>query len=50
MSGAFRRAEGKRNLLEKMIAGGLNSPRASSMGRLFDGVYAHFDRPGARDL
>ena len=32
--------EGKRNLLEKMITGGLNSPRASSMGRLFDGVYA----------
>lgn len=32
--------EEKRRLLGKMIAGGLNSPRASSMGRLFDGVYA----------
>lgn len=32
--------QAKRRLLEQMIAGGLNSPRASSMGRLFDGVYA----------
>lgn len=30
----------KGRLLAKMISGGLNSPRASSMGRLFDGVYA----------
>ena len=33
-------SEEKGRLLEKMISGGLNSPRASSMGRLFDGVYA----------
>lgn len=32
--------EEKQRLLAKMIAGGLNSPKASSMGRLFDGVYA----------
>ncbi len=30
----------KQKLLSKMIASGLNAPRASSMGRLFDGVYA----------
>ena len=32
--------EAKQSLLTKMIAGGLNAPRASSMGRLFDGIYA----------
>ena len=32
--------EGKRTLLTKMVSGGLNSPRASSMGRLFDGVFS----------
>ena len=33
-------AEGKKKLLTQMIVSGLNSPKASSMGRLFDGVYA----------
>ena len=32
--------ERKKHLLASMIASGLNSPKASSMGRLFDGVYA----------